>query len=157
MPTTQPAQSRPKESPQWRNYYWPLLLALAIFAASGQSQLASPDFHSIISKDKLAHFLVFGLLATSLLRVIPPRLAGWKGAILVVLITSSYGGLDELRQSFTPGRSVEFKDWIADTLGACTACVVYLKWPRYRNFLELKSRSLIATHTDQSACAKSPE
>lgn len=154
---TPPTPACPKDSNPRRNYYWPALLAIAIFAASGQSQLASPSFNWWIPKDKIAHFLVFGLLATSLLRIAPLRKLGWKGGLYAVLITSTYAGLDELRQSFTPGRSVEIADWIADTLGALTACTCYLKLKPYRNALEHESTSLSAAHTGQSACAASPE
>ena len=54
----------------------------------------------------------------------------------VVLIVSFYGILDELHQLFTDGRSVDFKDWVADTFGAILASVLYLKWDRYRSILE---------------------
>ena len=54
----------------------------------------------------------------------------------VVLIVSFYGILDEFHQLFTDGRSVDFKDWVADTFGAILASVLYLKWDRYRSILE---------------------
>jgi len=140
-----------------RQYYWPALLTLAIFCASGHSQLASPSLDWIISKDKIAHFLVFGLLATSLLRMTPLRNQGWRGVACAAIITSIYGGCDELRQSFTPGRSVEIADWLADTLGAITASLLYFKWPRYRNTLEYGRQTVSAARTDLSACAESHE
>jgi VanZ family protein len=37
---------------------------------------------------------------------------------------------------FTDGRSVEFKDWVADTSGAILASILYLKWNWYRQILE---------------------
>lgn len=119
-------------------YYFPLFLALTIFVLSGASRLATPDFGFAISKDKVAHFLVFGLLATSILRT--PKLNGWawKGAFTAALMTSAYGGFDEFRQSLTPGRSVEVADWVADTLGAVVAVIVYTKWHAYRRLLEWK-------------------
>ncbi|MGJ8652129.1 MAG: VanZ family protein [Opitutaceae bacterium] len=121
-------------------YYFPLFLALTIFALSGASRIATPDLNFAISKDKLAHFLIFGLLATSILRT--PKLChvGWKGALIAALITSGYGGFDELRQSLTPERSVEFADWIADTLGAAVAVIVYTRWHAYRRLLEWKPK-----------------
>ena len=39
---------------------------------------------------------------------------------------------------FTEGRSVEFNDWIADTCGAFVASILYLKWRRYRQILEMR-------------------
>jgi VanZ family protein len=119
-----------------RHQLWPFAIALAIFLASGTQHLAAPDLGFNFSYDKLAHLLVFGLLATSVLRI--PRFfnQGWRGVLIAALLISAYGGLDEFRQSFTAGRAVELADWIADTLGAVIASIVYFKWSWYRRLLE---------------------
>ncbi len=118
-----------------RHHVWPFALALAIFLASGTSNLAAPNVG--FSYDKLAHFLVFGLVATSVIRIPFFIKHKWQGTIKVICLISLYGVLDEFRQSFTAGRSVEVDDWIADTLGALLASVLYLKWHWYRRLLEL--------------------
>ncbi|MGK0464343.1 MAG: VanZ family protein [Lentimonas sp.] len=105
-----------------------------IFAASSHSSLATPV--TGFSYDKLTHFLVFGLLATSVLRIPYFLNKRWRGILLTILIVSSYGVIDEFRQMFTDGRSVEFKDWVADTSGAILASILYLKWNWYRQILE---------------------
>lgn len=117
-----------------RHYIWPFALAVAIFLASGTSNLAAPNVG--FSYDKLAHFLVFGLVATSVIRIPVFINRNWNGALKVICLISLYGVLDEFRQSFTAGRSVEVDDWIADTLGALLASVLYLKWHWYRRLLE---------------------
>jgi len=119
---------------------WPFAIVAAIFAASSQSRLATPELGFDFSIDKLAHFSVFGLLATSILRI--PRFyqKGWRGALAAAALVSLYGIADEFRQSFTPGRSVELADWICDTAGALLAVTLYLKWPRYRGILEGRPR-----------------
>lgn len=124
--------------PPLKAFLFPALLTIAIFLASGTARLATPDLGFTFSKDKLAHFLVFGLLATSFLRT--PQLInrGWKGALIAALLTSAYGASDEFHQSMTPGRCVEIADWIADTAGAIVAVLVYLKWEFYRKVLEWK-------------------
>ncbi len=121
-------------------YLWPVFLAFSIFLASGAQRLATPDLGFQFSKDKLAHFLVFGLLATAILRT--PRLKdhGLRSLIIAALLASAYGGFDELRQSLTPGRSVELADWLADTLGAIVAVSVYTRWHGYRRLLEMRMR-----------------
>ncbi|MDA3873373.1 MAG: VanZ family protein [Kiritimatiellae bacterium] len=119
-----------------RDLFWPLLIVGTVFLVSGQSEVATPG--DIFSMDKIGHCAVFGAWATSLIRLEIFQKRGWKGALLVCLLVSLYGGLDEWRQSFTPGRMVEFDDWLADTLGAMGAVGVYQGWPRYRKWLETK-------------------
>ena len=120
--------------PESRAYLWPALLALAIVCASGTRRLATPDVGLSFSPDKLAHFLVFGLLATALARTPACRRKG--GAVLAAAATALFGGFDELRQSLTPGRMVELADWLADTAGAILAVAVYTRWAGYRRLLE---------------------
>lgn len=116
-------------------WYWPLLIMGVLIFVSGQTDIATPGFD--FSWDKLAHFGVFGALATSIIRIPGFWRHGWKGAVGAALVASAFGGLDEFRQSFTPGRSVEFADWIADSAGACVAVALYQALPAYRRFLEL--------------------
>ena len=117
-----------------RHTIWPCALAISIYAASSQSTLTVPDVG--VSYDKLAHLLVFGLLATAVLRIPYVINKGWHGVLFTILVVSGYAILDEFRQSLTPGRAVELNDWIADTLGAILASILYLKWQRYRQFWE---------------------
>ena len=98
---------------------WPCSLVLTILLASSRSEIAVPDFG--FSYDKFGHFMVFGLLATAVLRMRFFIKKHWKGAFLTLLIVSSYGVLDECRQMLTAGRSVEFNDWLANFSGAFLA------------------------------------
>ena len=120
-------------------WIWPVLLTATIFTLSGTSNIAVPSVETaFIPKDKLAHFLVFGLLATAILRVPYLRERGWRGVIIAIILTSLYGAFDEWRQSFTPGRFVEFADWVANTLGAIVAATLYHLLHPYRQLLEFK-------------------
>lgn len=110
-------------------WVWPVALAVTILIGSSRGEVAAPQVNHF---DKLAHFLVFGLLATLLART--P--AGLRRAWLAVVATSLFGISDELHQSLTPGRSVALGDWIADTSGALLAVVLYLRWTWYRGVLE---------------------
>ena len=112
----------------WR---WRFVISLAsvILIASGRGSVAAPD---IVDFDKLAHFSIYGLLATLVARAGFPGSRAWWAVLLVSL----FGLSDEWRQSFTPGRSVEVYDWLADTLGAFIAVTFYTKWERYRHVLE---------------------
>lgn len=55
-----------------------------------------------------------------------------KAAVLAILITSAYGALDEFHQRFTPGRSCDVRDWMADTVGAAVVLLTVVT-PRRRD------------------------
>ncbi|PAW65540.1 MAG: hypothetical protein B9S34_10790 [Opitutia bacterium Tous-C1TDCM] len=116
-----------------RAVVWPLAIAALIFVASSRSQVAGVD---ISMSDKVVHFCVYGLLATLVCRVG----RGWRGAVLGLVVASVYGASDEWHQSTVPGRAAELADWVADTLGAATAVVLYTGWGAYRKLLETPLR-----------------
>lgn len=111
------------------HWLWAVAVAATVFIASGQSQVAAPG---IVNIDKVAHALVFGLIATLVGRSFRRRRWVWAA----IVITSAYGAADEWRQSLAPGRSVELADWVADTAGALLAVTLYQLWPWYRRVLE---------------------
>lgn len=104
-----------------------------IFYASSQSRIAGPD---VVGFDKVVHFLVYGLLATLLVRIPGLRREGRLPVLLAVVLTSLYGVTDELHQTFTPGRELDVADWIVDTAGALLAATLYARWEIYRRALE---------------------
>jgi VanZ family protein len=106
-----------------------MVLAAVIVCASGRGQVAAPN---IVNFDKAAHFFIYGLLATLVARngFVP------GSAWLPIVAVSLFGLTDEWHQSFTPGRSVEVVDWVADTVGAIVAVSAYALWPAYRFTLE---------------------
>ena len=117
-----------------RQVFWPALLTAVITWESISSVTSvGPEW---LSLDKLAHFAVFGLLATAVARI--DRVNDWPliGALWAVVLVSVYGLGTELLQGLTPTRSMEFADWVADTLGAAVAVPVYLRWTSYRRLLE---------------------
>lgn len=114
----------------WRGWLWPAVVATLIVVASGRSEVPTLEWVGI---DKLTHFFLFGLLATLVVR---NGLANGRGAWVAVVAVSVFGLTDEWHQSFTPGRTVEVADWVADTLGAALAVAAYVRWPAYRRALE---------------------
>lgn len=101
-----------------------------MIAASSRPVVAGLGFQG---GDKVAHFSVYGLLATLLCRALP---AGWRGALLALVIASFFGATDEWHQSFVPGRESDIMDWLADTSGAALAIGLYGFWRPYRELLE---------------------
>jgi VanZ family protein len=76
--------------------------------------------------DKLLHasaYCTFGVLCLRAFHrgVTPLRLTP---SILAMLLTLGYAVLDELHQSRVPGRDASLFDWIADAVGAASACLV---------------------------------
>ena len=119
-----------------RTFFLPFALMACLFYASGQSSLRTPDLNFILPIDKVGHFLIFGLLATLVMRIPKIYILRWRGALASALIVIAYGAVDEWRQSFTPGRTAEPYDLIADALGASIAVLAYNVWPMYRKCLE---------------------
>ena len=111
-----------------RRWIFAATLAGLIVIASSRSAVAGP---SVRNFDKVAHFSVYGLLATLVVRALMGTRAFWA-----IVIVSAFGVSDEFHQYFTPGRSMEFMDWVADTLGATLAVGLYTYWAWYRKLLE---------------------
>ena len=100
---------------------------------SSQERLNIPSFKN---SDKIVHFFCFGFLAfcwtfwfanekwnkenvhSPLGHSVLVHSAFMRRILIVVAIVSTYGIIDEIHQSFVPGRSCSVFDWVADTLGA---------------------------------------
>lgn len=93
---------------------------------------------SPISLDKIAHVLIFGLLATAIIRNLRRTGDGFMAVLIAAVTTSLFGMADEIHQSSTPGRMLDIWDWLADTVGGFTAAMAYAWWPRYRELLEMR-------------------
>ena len=96
---------------RWRlihGVYACLILGVSSIPGSGL-----PPATSLVS-DKILHFGEFGLLGL---------LGGWayftegRRLWLLVLFGLSFAGLDELWQSYVPGRVCDFADYIVDVAG----------------------------------------
>ena len=98
-----------------------LAYAYLIFAASSEdtSSITIPRY-----VDKLIHFVEFGILCLAICWSLSSARIGSKNIyklILAIGIASLYGMSDEFHQLFTPNRSVDIFDWLADTAGAVAA------------------------------------
>ena len=121
-----------------------LAYAYLIFAASSEdtSSIAIPRY-----VDKLIHFVEFGFLCLMTCWALSSTRIGSKNIyklILVIGITSFYGMSDEFHQSFTPHRSVDVFDWLADTAGAVAAGFL---WQTLTHKLQTKEKSLAMDKT----------
>jgi hypothetical protein len=120
-----------------------------IWFLSSRSILPRPP--GILGFDKFQHLLAYGVLALTIalwfsretwcagssaawfragVRRSPAEKSGKMGSrgalLLIFALSSAYGVLDEIHQSFVPGRTCTLPDWIADTLGAFLGAALVL-------------------------------
>ncbi len=112
----------------------PMLLVMAgIFWLSHQPAVQM-DLPNFFLADKLAHAILYGILALSIIFVPSPRrrahAAGSLAAVAVV-VSILYGIGDEFHQSFVPGRDPSVADLMADGCGAAVAALFW--WWRCRH------------------------
>jgi VanZ family protein len=108
--------------------YW-IFLLLA-------TSLPTTSLPSVAVSDKIKHFLAFfGLsILLSLTFMYQNKNQALKKYFLVaaLITTSFYGLIDEIHQSFIPGRYCEFLDWAADSLGGVAGVLlVYFLIKKY--------------------------
>ena len=100
--------------------YW---IMLFIATTLPVSNLPSVDI-----SDKIKHFSAFlGLsVLLSLTLIYQNKVLLFKKYFLTaaLIISSLYGLLDEIHQSFVPGRNSEFLDWLADSLGSAVGVLI---------------------------------
>lgn len=117
--------------------YVPLILYwILLFTATS---LPAANVPSIAVSDKIKHFSAFFGLSVllSLTLLYQKKVLLFKKYFLAaaVIITSFYGLLDEIHQSFVPGRNSEFLDWVADSLGAAAGVLlVYYLLKKFKYF-----------------------
>ena len=101
-----------------------VVYAAGIFAASSIPAHSIPKA-ALFGFDKVIHFFVYAGLGAVVAWA-------WDRIWLAILVCAVYGALDEFHQHFTPGRSVEFADFVADALGATAGVLLNLLIRRYR-------------------------
>ena len=102
-----------------------IVWGILIFVVSSIPSLKTPDL-GFNFQDKLAHAFEFGIfgffLSRSTFRLWGNRI--WV-VILTVMVGLIYGGLDEIHQSFVPGREAAIDDFFADSLGVIIALIIF--------------------------------
>jgi VanZ family protein len=93
----------------------PLAWAVLILVLTSIPQPHLPDVRGI---DKLGHLCMYGVLGLLTVRSFATDLRPWRIFLLVLLGICLFGALDEWHQQFIPGRTMDVRDWLADSLGA---------------------------------------
>ena len=90
-----------------------------LLVLSSQQKSLIPVF--VAQNDFIWHFIIYGVLGFLVARTFIPngRMAYWKVVCVLAFVVCN-AVLDELYQSFTPGRVPSVSDALADFLGAFT-------------------------------------
>jgi VanZ family protein len=109
-----------------------LVWAAVIFVLSSFPGSAYPPT-DLVNADKLVHVAIYGVLGALCARGLA---RGWTfGASMVVVAAGAaalYGLTDELHQWFVPGRNADWRDVVADAVGALLGATVMGLWVRRR-------------------------
>lgn len=111
--------------------WWPAILwATLVFAASatpGYALPALPGAHT----DKLIHAGIYAILSALCRRGLArtSRLSSASAIIVAAAISTLYGISDEVHQAFTPMRTPDPEDALADALGSIAGAAVWA-WRR---------------------------
>ncbi len=117
----------PLKSLVQRLWLWapPLVYMLVIFYLSSEPN-PLPDLTEHVW-DKALHTIEYGGLGILFFRAFAGEgLSLVFAALCALAATSLYGGSDEWHQLFTPGRSSDVHDWLADTVGALLGITAYI-------------------------------
>lgn len=126
--------------------YWlpPVVVAGIIFKlSSGTVPKASNVYWQDFAVKKIAHVVIYGILAVSIYRaLVAEGLSRKKAAIFAFLIATLYGGTDEIHQHFTQGRESRLRDVGFDGLGSMVSIFFTIKiLPKLpKEFVELGKR-----------------
>lgn len=105
------------------------LFAIFIFIISSLSSTEGAD--PFPHFDKVAHMIVYGVLALLIFRSLTLTLRNKNFmlvALLTIIVAIAYGLSDEFHQSFVPTRNPDIKDIAADGIGALLAMTaIYIR------------------------------
>ena len=105
-----------------RRWLPPLVWAGVILLGTSLPQDAVPIQTAGI--DKILHFTIYTVFGFLLIREISEGFRLWQAVVLTVAFVMAFGALDEWHQRLIPGRSTEFLDWVADSVGALVGATI---------------------------------
>ncbi|MDZ7820914.1 MAG: VanZ family protein [Candidatus Marinimicrobia bacterium] len=121
-------------NPERRSFFY--FLCTALYAAVLLIVLLLPSEsmpeHKVFSADKIWHLLSYSLLTMGLMFSF--REGGWKRGYnrrWSLVIALAHAGISEVLQNFSPGRSADLGDWIANCAGIGIALLALRFFPDF--------------------------
>jgi VanZ family protein len=116
------------------------LYAAAIFAASSMADFNTGPGHW---RDKILHTIEYGTFGFICIRAFNATFGNsWRIILYSIACAAFYGITDEFHQRFTPGRTCDYRDWIADVIGITLGTTIYLIGSRIAwRYLERSKRT----------------
>jgi VanZ family protein len=106
-----------------------LLYTGMIFFLSSRPNLKPPGVDFFLM-DKMIHFVEYTILGVLLFEGIGRTIMRSRlfGFLFLFAVGSSVGALDEMFQSYIPGRNMSIYDYIADAIGVAAGVSLALLW-----------------------------
>ena len=130
----------------------PLFLYLGmIFFLSSRPYLKAPGIDFLLA-DKIIHFVEYSILGVLLFSGIGRAILRSKvwSFLFLLAVGSSIGAMDEIFQSYIPGRHMSIYDHLADTLGVAAGRGLAFQWNAHRSSSSGKRPGL---HSDRKAAS----
>ena len=115
-----------------------IVMAILWWSSSGGPVLGGPSLPVMLVHNSM-HGIAYAVLGGSLLLALTggkmmPRSEAIASSVWSIFIATVYGALDELHQSYVPGRVCSLADFLADGFGA-SAAVAFLRARLYEDRL----------------------
>ncbi len=103
---------------------------VVIFGLSSIPGMVTDDIRLPSGSDKLIHFVEYAVFAVLFYRGLSYDSGKVRWLLFFVVVTTGGGiaGLDEMYQSYIPGRDSSFFDLLADFAGAAAGSFVAILW-----------------------------
>ncbi len=114
----------------WLNFWLvPMLLYMIILVGSSVPGKSIPKVFQL-TPDKLIHFVEYFVFSFFLARVLIARSIFSRKQVLAICLSvgCTAAALDEFYQSFVPGRTPDYRDWLLDAAGVWAGAALLLRW-----------------------------
>ncbi|MBC7790593.1 MAG: VanZ family protein [Anaerolineae bacterium] len=110
-----------------RRWAPPIFWAAAILLISSipSSNLGAVAPYSFPGADKIVHASFYALLGWFAAKAAGGEALNLTTAVWTLGVIAVFGAVDEWHQQFVAGRAADVMDWLADTVGAATAVMLF--------------------------------